>query len=103
VGTAPVTSLSRPCSGESCRTILRMQKKQIVYARGAKCDALFYIQKGKKIIVVSFCVISEITSNMLGGPSGLQFFRNFEALLRSRTPPRPEKRIRIRKSENSLV
>jgi CRP/FNR family cyclic AMP-dependent transcriptional regulator len=33
---------------------LRVRKKQIIYAQGAKCDALFYIQKGKiKLTVVS--------------------------------------------------
>jgi len=36
------------------RTILRVRKKQVIYAQGAKCDALFYIQKGKvKLTVVS--------------------------------------------------
>src|ERR1700733_3514879 len=36
------------------RTILRVRKKEIIYAQGAKCDALFYIQKGKiKLTVVS--------------------------------------------------
>jgi CRP/FNR family transcriptional regulator, cyclic AMP receptor protein len=36
------------------RTILRVRKKQIIYAQGARCDALFYIQKGKvKLTVVS--------------------------------------------------
>ena|ERR1700683_4616269 len=36
------------------RTILRVRKKQTVYSQGAKCDALFYIQKGKvKLTVVS--------------------------------------------------
>jgi CRP/FNR family cyclic AMP-dependent transcriptional regulator len=36
------------------RTILSPRKKQIIYAQGAECDALFYIQKGKvKLTVVS--------------------------------------------------
>lgn len=36
------------------RTSLRVRKKQVIYAQGAKCDALFYIKKGKvKLTVVS--------------------------------------------------
>jgi CRP/FNR family cyclic AMP-dependent transcriptional regulator len=36
------------------RTIVRFRKKQKIYAQGASCDALFYIQKGKvKLTVVS--------------------------------------------------
>jgi CRP/FNR family transcriptional regulator, cyclic AMP receptor protein len=36
------------------RTILRVRKKGIIFSQGAKCDALFYIQKGKvKLTVVS--------------------------------------------------
>jgi CRP/FNR family transcriptional regulator, cyclic AMP receptor protein len=36
------------------RTIVRFRKKQRIYAQGAPCDALFYIQKGKvKLTVVS--------------------------------------------------
>ena len=36
------------------RRILRVRKKQRIYAQGAECDALFYIQKGKvRLTVVS--------------------------------------------------
>jgi CRP/FNR family transcriptional regulator, cyclic AMP receptor protein len=36
------------------RTILRVRKKQRIYAQGKLCDALFYIQKGRvKLTVVS--------------------------------------------------
>lgn len=36
------------------RQIIRVRKKQRIYAQGAPCDALFYIQKGKvKLTVVS--------------------------------------------------
>jgi CRP-like cAMP-binding protein len=36
------------------RTIVPVPKKQIIYAQGAACDAVFYIQKGKvKLTVVS--------------------------------------------------
>jgi CRP/FNR family cyclic AMP-dependent transcriptional regulator len=36
------------------RTILRVRKKQAIYTQGAKCDALFYIRKGKvKLTVIS--------------------------------------------------
>src|SRR6202046_1147081 len=36
------------------RTILNVKKKQVIYSQGAKCDALFYIQKGKvRLTVVS--------------------------------------------------
>jgi CRP-like cAMP-binding protein len=36
------------------RTILRVRKKQTIYTQGAKCDALFYIQKGKvKLTAIS--------------------------------------------------
>jgi CRP/FNR family cyclic AMP-dependent transcriptional regulator len=36
------------------RTIVRVRKKQRIYAQGAPCDALFYIQKGKvKLTVLS--------------------------------------------------
>jgi CRP/FNR family cyclic AMP-dependent transcriptional regulator len=36
------------------RTILRVRKKQTIYTQGAKCDALFYIRKGKvKLTVIS--------------------------------------------------
>lgn len=36
------------------RKIVRVRKKQRIYAQGAPCDALFYIQKGKiKLTVVS--------------------------------------------------
>jgi CRP/FNR family cyclic AMP-dependent transcriptional regulator len=36
------------------RTILFVRKKQTIYAQGDKCDALFYIQKGRvRITVVS--------------------------------------------------
>jgi CRP/FNR family cyclic AMP-dependent transcriptional regulator len=36
------------------RTIVRVPKKQRIYAQGAPCDALFYIQKGRvKLTVVS--------------------------------------------------
>jgi CRP/FNR family cyclic AMP-dependent transcriptional regulator len=36
------------------RKIVRVQRKQSIYAQGAPCDALFYIQKGKvKLTVVS--------------------------------------------------
>lgn len=36
------------------RKIVRVRKKERIYAQGARCDALFYIQKGKvKLTVVS--------------------------------------------------
>jgi CRP/FNR family cyclic AMP-dependent transcriptional regulator len=36
------------------RTILHVRKRQVIYSQGAKCDALFYIQKGEvKLTVIS--------------------------------------------------
>jgi hypothetical protein len=88
VGTAPVTSLSRPCSGESCRTILRIQKKQIVYARGAKCDALFYIQKGKKIIVVSQAGMGGLVSSRTLLRDFGDYFEHVRRIFRSAVLPK---------------
>jgi CRP-like cAMP-binding protein len=31
------------------RTIVRVRKKEKIYAQGAPCDSLFYIQKGKEL------------------------------------------------------
>ncbi len=48
------------------RTIATFTKKEIIYAQGAACDALFYILEGKVILTVLSTLGKEATIAILG-------------------------------------
>src|ERR1700735_3136676 len=50
------------------RKIVRVRKKRTIYAQGAECDALFYIQKGKVRLTVVSQAGKEATIAILNPP-----------------------------------
>ena len=47
------------------RKIVAVAKKQTIYAQGASCDAVFYIQKGKVRLTVVSAMGKEATLGLL--------------------------------------
>ena len=72
--TAPIMSAKKECNFDpkeflatigQGRRIVAVAKKQTIYAQGASCDAVFYIQKGKVRLTVVSAIGKEATLGIL--------------------------------------